>query len=90
MASHNISIRGNLYKKLTLLKQSNQSYSEVIEGLLDEGSKGSFSRLMKYFGIWADYPDEIFQTRSDELGSTREGLNQSMNSRIQERMRKLE
>ena len=61
MASKNISIRLDLYKKLATLKEDNESFSDLIERLLNEGIKGSASRLMKYFGAWADLPEEFTQ-----------------------------
>ncbi len=86
MASKNISIREDLYAKLTKLKGKDQSYSEFIEQLLDEGLKGSFSRLIKYFGCWDDLPDEVF----DEMSSVRTGLNKSVHDRITKRMDDIE
>jgi predicted CopG family antitoxin len=85
MTSRNISIREDLYKKLSQLKQPNESFSDVIQNILDEGSKGSFSRLMKYFGSWSDFPDDFFQ---ENFGTpdTREGLSKSINARIQQNM----
>ncbi|MBA7687839.1 hypothetical protein ES703_96312 [subsurface metagenome] len=58
MASKNISIRSDLYKRLAKLKQKNECFSDVIERLMNEGLKGSTSRLMKYFGVWADFPED--------------------------------
>lgn len=89
MTSRNISIREDLYKKLSQLKQPNESFSDVIQNILDEGSKGSFSRLMKYFGSWSDFPDEFFQENFASSDDTREGLSKTINARIQQNMRNL-
>jgi predicted CopG family antitoxin len=70
MTSRNISIRDELYERLTRLKRKDQSYSDFIEELIDDGGKGSFSRLMRYFGILADIPDEfdaIIAKQRDEM-----------------------
>lgn len=82
MTSKNISIRLDLYQKLTKLKQKNESYSDVIERLLNEGLKGSSSRLVKYFGVWADIPEELTQN-SDEF---RKLINENIESRAKERL----
>ncbi len=79
MASKNISIRLDLYNKLVKLKQKGESFSEVIERLLNEGLKGSTSRLMKYFGVWADFPEDIVQKAED--------FRKSMNKNIEERVK---
>lgn len=79
MASKNISIRSDLYNKLVKLKQKGESFSEVIERLLNEGLKGSTSRLMKYFGVWADFPEDIIQKAED--------FRKSMNKNIEERVK---
>lgn len=57
MESKNISIRKDIYKKLKNLKKQNESISDVIERLINEGSKGTGFRLMKYFGAWEDLPE---------------------------------
>jgi len=79
MASKNISVRLDLYNKLAKLKQKGESFSEVIERLLNEGLKGSTSRLMKYFGVWADFPEDIIQKA--------EKFRKSMNDNIEERVK---
>jgi len=78
MTSRNIAIREDLYNRLGKLKQTNQSFSDVIEGLLNEGSKGSFSRLMKYFGVWGDMPEEFFA----RIENIRAETNTNMKDRI--------
>jgi predicted CopG family antitoxin len=82
MASKNISIRFDLYQKLSKLKQKNESFSDVIERLLKEGLKGSTSRLMKYFGVWADFPEEI----SQKVEEFRKSMNDNIESRVKERL----
>jgi predicted CopG family antitoxin len=77
--SKNISIRADLYERLTKLKQKDQSYSDFMEVLLDEGVKGSFSRLMKYFGVIRDFPEEIEEKIAD--------AKEKMNADLQERSR---
>jgi predicted CopG family antitoxin len=54
MASKIISIRQDLYQKLSKLKDKNESFSDLIDRLLNEGLKGSPTRLMKHFGVWAE------------------------------------
>ncbi len=81
MASKNISIRLDLYNKLAKLKEKGESFSEVIERLLNEGLKGSTSRLMKYFGVWADFPEDIIQKAEE--------FRKSMNDNIAERIKEL-
>ena len=79
MASKNISVRLDLYNKLAKLKQKGESFSEVIDRLLNEGLKGSTSRLMKYFGVWADFPEDIIQKAEE--------FRKSMNDNIEERVK---
>jgi predicted CopG family antitoxin len=79
MASKNISIRLDLYNKLAKLKRKGESFSEVIERLLNEGLKGSTSRLMKYFGVWADFSEDIIQKAEE--------FRKSMNDNIEERVK---
>ena len=80
MTSRNISIREDIYDQLTSLKQKNQSYSDVIEDLIHEGTKGSFSRLMKYFGTWGDFPEGMEET----IENFRKNLNTNLRDRIHE------
>lgn len=82
MTSKNISIRTELYKKLAKLKQKSESFSDVIERLLNEGLKGSTSRLMKYFGAWSDFPEEMFQ----KVEEFRKSLNENIEERVKERL----
>jgi len=65
MASKSISIRLDLYKQLKKLREPGESFSDLIERLLNEGLKGSPSRLMKHFGVWSDLSkdfDQIVET----------------------------
>ena len=80
MTSRNISIREDIYEQLTSLKQKNQSYSDVIENLIHEGTKGSFSRLMKYFGAWGDFPEEM----DENIKNFRKSLNLNLRERVHE------
>jgi predicted CopG family antitoxin len=82
MASKNISIRLDLYQKLSKLKEKHESFSDVINRLLNEGLKGSTSRLMKYFGVWADLPEEIDQ----KAGEFRKLMDDNIESRVKERL----
>ncbi|MHA1490048.1 MAG: antitoxin VapB family protein [Promethearchaeota archaeon] len=82
MVSKNISIRLDLYQKLRKLKEKRESFSDVIERLLNEGLKGSTSRLMKYFGVWADFPEEINQNTKE----FRKLIDDNIESRIKERL----
>jgi predicted CopG family antitoxin len=61
MVSKNIAIRDELYERLDKLKEKNESFSDLIERLLDEGQKGSFAWVKKYLGIWKDMPEEFFE-----------------------------
>ena len=79
MASKNISVRLEIYERLEKLKQEGESFSDVIERLLNEGSKGSTSRLMKYFGAWSDFPEEFDQKIKE--------FRKSMNDNIEERVK---
>lgn len=80
MTSRSISVRVDIYQKLASLKKASESFSDVIENLLDGGVKGSFSRLMKYFGVRADFADEF-----PDLRGTRDELDQSIDERINAR-----
>ena len=80
MVSKNISVRLDLYNKLAKLKQKGESFSEVIERLLNEGLKGRTSRLMKYFGAWADFPEDIIQ-KAEEF---RKSMNENIEERVKE------
>ena len=82
MASKNISIRLDLYQKLSKLKEKHESFSDVIDRLLNEGLKGSTSRLMKYFGVWADLPEEVTQ-KAEEF---RKLMDENIESRVKERL----
>lgn len=85
MTSRNISIRDDLYERLTRLKRDDQSFSDFIEAMLDEGAKGSFPRLMKYFGIMNDLPEEI----EEIIAGVRGRANESLNARIQSHLSRL-
>lgn len=79
MASKNISIRLDLYKKLKGLKEENESFSDLIERLLNEGLKGSPSRLMKHFGAWSELPEDFEQIAED--------FRKSLDNNIEERLK---
>jgi predicted CopG family antitoxin len=80
MTSKNILVRLEIYEKLKKLKKKGESFSDVIERLLNEGLKGSTSRLMKYFGIWADFPETITKEAEE--------FRKSMDDHIEERVKK--
>ena len=82
MASRNISIRLDLYKQLKKLKDKNESFSDVIERLLNERLKGTPSRLMKYFGAWSDLPEDFDQITQ----KLRKSMNKEIDSRLKERI----
>ncbi|MBD3195891.1 MAG: antitoxin [Candidatus Lokiarchaeota archaeon] len=82
MASKNISIRLDLYKKLKELKDKDESFSDIIEKLLDEGMKGTPSRMMKHFGAWKELPEDF----DDIVESFRETVNKETESRLKERL----
>ena len=79
MASKNISIRLDLYNELVKLKEENESFSDLIERLLNEGLKGSASRLMKYFSAWEDLPEEFTQ----KIEEFRKSIDDNIDSRVQ-------
>ena len=80
MASKNISIKLELYKKLKQLKEENESFSDLIERILNEGLKGSPSRLMKHFGAWENLPKNF-----DEITTNlRKSLNKDIETRLKE------
>jgi len=80
MASKNISIRVDLYKKLEKLKEQNESFSDLIERLLNEGLKGTPSRLMKHFGAWSELPEDFDQISKN----FRRSVNEDMEKRLEE------
>lgn len=82
MASKNISIRLDLYKKLKKLKQVDESFSDIIEKLLNEGLKGTPYRLMKHFGAWKDLPEDF----DDIVENFRETVNKDIELRLKERL----
>lgn len=83
MASKNISIREDLYRRLRELKEKGQSFSDIIEQLLDDGPKGTYSRLMKHYGSWKGLPREVDKT----ILSVRDQANEDLEQRLKERLR---
>ena len=57
MASHNISVKNSVYEKLVEIKGENESFSDVIERMFDEGEKGTFSRLKRHFYLDTSLPE---------------------------------
>ena len=51
VVSHNISVKHSVYMKLKRIKRENESFSDVIERMFNEGEKGTFSRLKRHFHI---------------------------------------
>ncbi|MHA1718815.1 MAG: antitoxin VapB family protein [Promethearchaeota archaeon] len=49
MASHQISIRNDVYQKLKKIKQENESYSDTIERLIEK--KGNAEDIKELYGI---------------------------------------
>jgi len=49
MASHQISIRNDVYQKLKKIKQDNESYSDTIERLIEK--KGNAEDIKELYGI---------------------------------------
>ena len=76
MASHQISIRDNVYLKLKKIKQENESYSDIIERLLS--SKGNVEDLKELYGISGE-DDLGFQ---DILDSSRKEIQISLKNRF--------
>lgn len=76
MASHQISLRDEVYQKLKERKKPDESYSDVIEKLLE--TKSNKNELLKLYGIAGE----------DELGlaemvfSTRKEIESSLKRRI--------
>jgi predicted CopG family antitoxin len=76
MASHQISIRNDVYQKLKKIKQENESYSDTIERLLS--SKGNVEDLKELYGILGE--DELgFQ---DILKSSRKEIQKALETRF--------
>ena len=82
MASKNLSIRMELTEKLVKIKEKNESFSDLIERLLNEGSKGSSSRLMKYFGTWSELPEDL----DKKIIEFRKSINENIESCVKERL----
>ena len=80
MTSRNISIRDDLYERLSRMKRKEQSFSDLIEELIEDGGKGSFSRMMKYFGVLADFPDDFDAI----IVNKRDKMNKDLNTRKQD------
>ncbi len=84
MASHNISLKHEIYQRLVEIKEENESFSDLIERLLEEGQKGTFSRLKKYFGPDTSIPEgeDLVKQKMKEV---RENINQEMDLRMKKR-----
>lgn len=76
MASHQISIRDNVYQKLKNMKQENESYSDIIERLLS--NKGNVEDLKELYGILGE-DDLGFQ---DILKSSRKDIQKALETRF--------
>ncbi len=57
MVSKNISIRKVLYDRLELHKKPGESFSDVIERLLDK--QKDERDIMKCFGLWSNIPENL-------------------------------
>lgn len=76
MASHQISIRNDVYQKLKKNKQENESFSDTIERLLS--NKGNVEDLKELYGISGE--DELgFQ---DILNSSRKEIQKALEARF--------
>ncbi|MHA2000742.1 MAG: antitoxin VapB family protein [Promethearchaeota archaeon] len=76
MASHQISIRNDVYQKLKKIKQENESYSDTIERLLS--NKGNVEDLKELYGISGE--DELgFQYI---LNSSRKEIQKALETRF--------
>ncbi len=84
MTSRNISIRDDLYERLSRMKRKEQSFSDLIEELIEDGGKGSFSRMMKYFGVLADFPDDFDAI----IAKKRDEMNKDIKTRKQEHLQR--
>ncbi|TFF88895.1 MAG: antitoxin [Promethearchaeota archaeon] len=82
MVSKNISIRLDLYKKLKKLKEKDESFSDVIERLLNEGLLGGTSRIMKHFGSWSDLPNKY----ESIIKTFRTSIDENIESRMKENL----
>ena len=78
MASKNIAIRDDLYARLDKLKEKNESFSDVIERLLDGSPKGSFNWVKKCLGRWQDLPEPFFEI----MGDARMQFDQDLGARL--------
>lgn len=82
MGSKNISIRLDLYKKLKKLKEKDESFSDLIERLLDEGLLGGTSRIMKHFGSWSAQLNNYERI----IKAFRKSVDENIESRIKENL----
>ena len=75
MTSKMISIREDVYKNLKRLKETNESFSEVIERLISNQKK----ELLKYFNLAKDLPSEILVEFEDTVfeGKKKDALRSS-------------
>jgi len=76
MASHQISIRNDVYQKLKKVKQENESYSDTIERLLS--NKGNVEDVKELYGILGE-DDLGFQ---DILNSSRKEIQKALETRF--------
>jgi predicted CopG family antitoxin len=69
MASHQISIRDKVYKKLLKLKKKEESFSDVIDRFIP--SENELGEILKLSGIATDQEDEIvlsiFKQSQDQM-----------------------
>jgi len=73
-----IMIRDDVYKKLVELK-NDESFSEIIEKLIEDSINVRRNKLKKYFGI---LKDEEAKQLENEIANMRKNLNESFSGNI--------
>lgn len=77
IASKNISIKEETYKKLVNMKQNNESFTDIIEKLIDL-SKMTNQNIKQFFGAFKSNPFmEI-----EDVKSNRDEVNKSLEKRL--------
>ncbi len=71
-------IRDDVYKKLVELK-NDESFSEIIEKLIEDSINVRRNKLKKYFGI---LKDEEAKQLENEIANMRKNLNESFSGNI--------
>jgi len=76
MVSHQISLRDDIYNKLKALKRNDESYSDVIDRLID--SKMDKTEILELYGIAGE--DDL--GLMDSIISSRKEIESTLNKRF--------